>query len=112
MYERWGPDWHIITVGWYKQKTAYLQQPKKMKSKSEDGRWRRKSALYRIIDTETGEVIISASMQWEVNDIFRDRYGIKVKKSLKRYHDSRSKILRRYAVEIVSSPAKCDSRAD
>ena len=90
MYERWGPDWHIITAGWYKQTF-------------EDGRWRRRSALYRIIDTKTGEVIISAAMQWEVNDILMDRYGIKFKQSLKRYHDSRSKILRRYAVEIVQS---------
>lgn len=110
MYERWGPDWHIITAGWYKQKTAYLQQPKKKKPKF-DGRWKRRSALYRIIDTETGEVIISAAMQWEVNDIFRDRYGIKVKQSLKRYHDSRSKILRRFAVEIVQS-GQCDSQTD
>ena len=111
MYERWGPDWHIITAGWYKQTTAYLQQPKKKKPKFEDGRWRRRSAIYRIIDTKTGEVIISAAMQWEVNDILRDRYGIAVKQSLKRYHDSRSKILRRFAVEIVQS-GQCDSQTD
>ena len=80
-----------------------LATAEKKKPKFEDGRWRRRSALYRIIDTKTGEVIISAAMQWEVNDIFMGKYGIKVKQSLKRYHDSGSKILRRFAVEIVQS---------
>jgi len=111
MYERWGPDWHIITAGWYKPKAAYLQQPKKKKPKHEDGRWKRKSRLYRIVDTKTGEVVADGAMQWEIRAIMKERYNIDLKQSIKRYCDYKSKILRRFAVEIVQS-GQCDSQTD
>lgn len=89
MYERWGPDWHIITAGWLKdRKPSITLTPKDGKKK------------YRLLDKDD-TVLLDRASQQDIEEYIDVHHGIKMKVRAMLYARQGIYLAKRFKIQLL-----------